>query len=181
MRLVLWAGVALGLSVLTGLRPRFPQSRLRRFRSRRSDDQVLDFARLLAICLAAGLPLPAALAHSLTETREPLRTEVADLLRRARNRGLAASLIETSGVLGGLARSLARAQVTGAPVAEAVSGFVQARRSAMHARQLERARTLSVTLIVPVALLLLPGFLALVVGPIVVEHVGGLVGTVMNP
>lgn len=140
--------------------------------------EVVDIARLVSIGLSAGLPLHASLSHAAEETTGRAAAELDDLLRRARSRGLALALVETAGPLAELCTRLARSQITGAPMGEAVAAFVRSRGAELRAAQLERSRTLPVKLIVPIALLLLPGFLALVVGPAVVGQVQDLVGQV---
>jgi hypothetical protein len=103
---------------------------------------------------------------------------VGDLLRRARSRGFARALAETEGPLSELAGQLAKGIVTGAPAVSTLSAFLEDRRSRHRGVILEQARTLPVRLIIPVALLLLPGFVALVVGPFVVDQVSGLIGSI---
>ncbi len=60
-----------------------------------------------------------------------------------------------------------RALATGAPLAPAVSGYATALRNEERSRQLTAARRLPVKLLFPLALLILPGFLLLTVGPAV--------------
>jgi pilus assembly protein TadC len=140
------------------------------------DAEVDQVAALVVIGLSASMSLANALAAAAEECGGAAATEVADLLRRASHRGFARALAETSGPLGELTSQLAQAQVTGAPMVGAVTAFLATRRAAARARALERARTLPVKLIVPLALLLLPGFLILVMGPYIADQIGGLVG-----
>jgi Flp pilus assembly protein TadB len=170
-----WRGVVAALGVLT-------LGRLRLSRSRPTvvtEDAVLHLAALVTIGLSASMTLSAALEAAAAETGGPVGDEVADLLRRAALRGMARSLAETEGPLAEFTTQLAQAQVTGAPMVSAVTAFLSTRRSATRARLLERARTLPVRLIVPVALLLLPGFVLLVVGPYVIDQLAGLVTTTL--
>lgn len=177
MSVLAWIGLVVAFA------PRIPLERLRAPNRRRpvGEEDVLAVARLLSIALSAGLPLPAALAYAADEVEGPVEEELRSLLRRSRVRGTALALVETAGPLAELATRLARAQVTGAPMAEAVAAFVRSRRAELRGRALERTRTLPVKLIVPVSLLLLPGFLALVVGPTVVTQLGDLLGPVTAP
>jgi len=167
-----WRGVLatlLWLAVRT-LRPRRAIEAL-------TDREVDDLAALLVIGLGASRTLAGALEESSLQLGEPVRSEVDDLLRRARLKGLASALAETAGPLSPLAAQLTRAQLSGAPMVDAVSAFLQTRRSVVRAGLLESARTLPVRLIVPVTLLLLPGFVLLLMGPFVVEQIGQLVGS----
>lgn len=150
----------------------------RRFRSRRlrptQPGEVTDLAALVAIGISAGHTVVGALELAAGELGGRVNEDVVALLRRSRVTGLAAALADTGGPLGELTGHLARAQVTGAPAAAAVEAFLHTRRSDERARVMQRARTLPVRLIIPVALLLLPGFVALVIGPLVIEQLDGL-------
>jgi hypothetical protein len=55
-----------------------------------------------------------------------------------------------------------------------LDAFIVTSEEEERARVLERIRTLPVRLIIPLALLLLPGFVLVVVAPGVVETLGGL-------
>ncbi|MGF1665648.1 MAG: type II secretion system F family protein [Acidimicrobiia bacterium] len=166
-----WRGLGAALVLLT-------IGRLRRRRRRHDvvgDEAVDHLAALVVIGLSASMTLPAALESAALETGGAVADEVADVLRRARHRGVARALAETEGPLADLATQLAQAQVTGAPMVGAVTAFLATRRATARSKLLERARTLPVRLIVPVALLLLPGFIVLVMGPYVIEQVGDLI------
>lgn len=159
-----------GLLLILGLR--IPRRGVRR--RRRTGDSLLDFARLLSVCLSAGLPLTAAMEIAGEEVE--VGDEVRDILRKARNLGMARALLTSGGQLSALAGQLARSHLSGAPIQDAVRAFVATRRAEHRFRALETARTLGVKLIVPVALMLLPGFIFLVFGPTVVEEMTGLLG-----
>lgn len=60
-----------------------------------------------------------------------------------------------------------RALSTGAPLIPAVSGHAARLRDEERSRQLSAARRLPVKLLFPLALLILPGFLVLTIGPAV--------------
>ncbi len=126
-----------------------------------SDDRLL-LAELTALGLSAGHTFP--LAVDAAALRVPaLQNEVRALLRNARRVGLAAVLGDESAP--GLFRIAARATVTGAPLLPAVLGHVDELRAADRQRRLERIRKLPVKLLFPLALLILPGFLVLLVSP----------------
>ena len=168
---MLWLFMLVGFGLLLGVRP---VARMRRFD--RSGPDVVLIARLLSIAVAAGQPLGSALISASELVPIAERALVEDLLARARSVGLSRALSETDGELESLAHRLATAQITGAPIGTVLEAFVTSAFDARRARALEEARTLGVHLIVPLALLLLPGFVALVVGPYVVEQFFGLVG-----
>ncbi|GIU91176.1 MAG: hypothetical protein KatS3mg011_0082 [Acidimicrobiia bacterium] len=158
----------LGALLVLGWRPR----RLPKLVGTRRDDPVLATARLLSLGLTAGLPLASALHRTTEETG--VGRELAALTRRATAVGLAQALVETEGELAGLARLLARAQLSGAPLTEAVGAFIRARTLESRTERLRRIRTLPVTLLVPLSLMLLPGFVVLVMGPVVATQISEL-------
>jgi pilus assembly protein TadC len=133
------------------------------------ESTVADLARLLSIAAAAGLPLGTALETVAPDIRGPLGDEVRDVLRSARTSGLTAALLSST-ALGPLAPALARAHASGSPLAQTLDAHLRAHSSERVARALEVARTAPVKVMVPLALLLLPGFTALVVGPTLLDH-----------
>ncbi|MGH8875039.1 MAG: type II secretion system F family protein [Acidimicrobiia bacterium] len=163
----------------------------RRARARESEEAVDALARVLVISLSAGLPLAAALEMSVPQLPDPVSGEVRAVLRRARRHGIAAALSQPAAIPGcpgslpdqycrRLFLQLARAQLTGAPVAATVAGFLEGRRSAARSRALEEARRLPVKLLVPLTLLVLPGFIALTVGPTFVSTLRRLLQPVVG-
>lgn len=154
---------------------RLPQARIPRH-STRSRVDVLVVARLVSLSVASGRPLGRALSDARLRLQEPEAAAVDDILGRANRAGLTPALIETTGPLADLAERLAKAQVTGAPVGPALDAFISTLHDARRFQAVEEARTLGVKLVVPLTLLLLPGFLALVVAPFILEQLDGLLG-----
>lgn len=140
---------------------------------------VLVVARLLALSIASGHPLGRALEDVRQRLPESHVAAIDDILGRANHDGLTRSLIDTVGPLGDLAERLAKAQVTGAPVGPALDAFISTLHDARRYQAIEDARTIGVKLIVPLTLLLLPGFIALVVAPFVLDQLDDLVGAVV--
>ena len=101
---------------------------------------------------APGLPTAAALRRSAAEVGGEVGATVEQVLRRARRDGLAAALGGVDGELRPLATALARAQLTGAALIPAVTAHVDERRAMARVRAINEARTLSVRLVVPLAL-----------------------------
>ena len=166
----------IGLAVAAALGGLFPRPRLVRRREREQHIDVLVVARLLALSIAAGLPLGRALADVRRRLPEPDALAIDDILGRANRDGLTRSLVETVGPLADLAERLAKAQVTGAPIGPALDAYISTLHDARRFQAVEEARTIGVKLIVPLTLLLLPGFLALVVAPFVLEQLEELLG-----
>lgn len=162
--------VGLGwIAVLIGVR--------RAGRVRRSDMWQPDqLGQVLYIALSSGLPVMAALEFAAGEVDEPLAGEVRSVLRVARRRGLAAALTGADGPARRLFGVLARAQVTGSSAVHAIASYVDEDRKQRRARAREAAQRLPVKLTIPLALLILPGFVLLTVGPTVIATVQRLFG-----
>lgn len=139
-----------------------------------ADADVALLADLLGLGLTAGLSLRAAIDIAAQQVAGPLREDLAVLCRRVDQSGLAAGLAGTRGRLEELARVAAGAAVSGAPLATAIAAFSKTRRHADHALRMESARRLPVRLLLPLALLILPGFVLLAVGPAVLQGLARL-------
>lgn len=135
--------------------------------------------RVLLIGLSAGLPLAAALELAAGEVDSATAGEVRRVLRRASRIGLAAALAASEGRFAPLFVRLARSQVTGSSAYGAVSAFVDEERSKRRALAKESVQRLPVKLTIPLALLILPGFVLLTIGPVVVGTVERLLGSLL--
>jgi len=124
--------------------------------SRRESDAVL-LADLTALGLSAGLSFVAALGAAADHLSE----ESAQAVRRA----LRSPEREEAGPATALLALADRALVTGAPLLASIDGYATRLRRDERAAAVERARRLPVKLLFPLALLILPGFLLLTVGP----------------
>lgn len=150
-------------------------SRARRRRDRRQwqPDQL---GQVLYIALSAGLPVAAALEFAAGEIDPMPAGEVQSVLRAARRRGLATALAEADGPTRRIFGVLGRAQVTGSSTVQAIAGYVDEDRKQRQALAREAAQRLPVKLTVPLALLILPGFVLLTIGPTVMATVQRLLG-----
>ena len=147
---------AAGTAVLAG---RFLLGRRPVIRNHDADDALL--ADLTVLGLSAGLTFPAAAGAAAATIDGDSSTR----LRRAlRLRGTVDAGTEGDPALMIVAR---RALSTGAPLIPAVSGHAARLRDEERSRQLSAARRLPVKLLFPLALLILPGFLVLTIGPAV--------------
>lgn len=164
--------------LLLGAARRLPAPPLRA--PQRPSDPLL-LPRLLSVALSAGLPLGAALTEAARLVPDPAGAEADRILRAARRSGLVAALIEHEDLLGGLPRHLARAHLTGTTMRDAVRTHVREESDRIRAASLTRARTLPTKLLVPLALLLLPGFVAIVVVPPLLEETSALLGPLLGP
>lgn len=141
----------------------------------------LMLPRLLVVALSAGLPLTSSLAEIARLVPGRAGREADGFVRSARRAGLAAALTANGDVLDGLPARLARAHLTGGTMQDAVRSHVREQADAIRAHALAGARTLPVKLLIPISLLLLPGFIALVVVPPLIEEIGGTLGPLPGP
>ena len=155
-------------SVMPMLTARYRSVRSRRKEQARSAIDPMLVARVVQVGLAGGLPLAAALELAVGEVGQLVGAELNAALRTARRQGMASSMASSSGLLlRPLFARIALAQTSGAPMHDAVTAFLAEGRAARRGVALERVRRLPVTLMVPLGLLILPGFVLLFVGPIV--------------
>ena len=134
-----------------------------RRRSGSSDpgDDEAALAELTALGLSAGLTFSAAANAAATA----VPCEASLRLRRALRVGGGAdgNTADDDGLMVVVRRALS----TGAPLQPAVSGYATTLRNEERSRELNAARRLPVKLLFPLALLILPGFLILTIGPAV--------------
>jgi len=151
----------------------------RRPRRRRSDvvGQQALAARIVLVGLTAGLPLLGSLELAAQRATGSVAAELGLVVRRSRRLGVAAALTHWTGPTTSpfLAR-LAMSAASGAPMVDAVAAYLAELRLARRSAALERARRLPVTLMIPLGLLILPGFVVLFVGPILLGSLGELIG-----
>ena len=136
--------------------------------------------QVLFVALSAGLPVATALEFAAGEVGPDEAGEVRSVLRAARHHSLAVALAGAGGSTGRLFAVLAGAQTTGASSLRAVAAFIDEDRSARRARAAEAAQRLPIKLTVPLALLILPGFVLLTFGPTVIATVQRLLGPLLS-
>lgn len=127
--------------------------------------EVLPLADQVALGLRAGLTMEGALREAGTDLAPAMTGEVMGVLRAARHSGLGPALAGASGSGERLFRITADAVQTGAPLAPAVEALAGELRHEDHASRMAAARRLPVRLLLPLALLILPGFVLVVIGP----------------
>ncbi|MDF1595939.1 MAG: type II secretion system F family protein [Acidimicrobiia bacterium] len=150
----------------------------RRQRNASLPEDLQAVAAALVVGTAAGLSLQSSL--ELAATLGPSRRgELDDVLRDARNLGLGVALARSGGKMSPLFARLARAQVSGAPLAATVAGFAAEEREIRRSARIEAARKLPVRLTIPLALLVLPGFVLLTAGPAAVGSLQRMLGPLM--
>lgn len=137
-------------------------------------DGVEVAARLLVV-VGAGVPLVPALESVAGDV-----AGVEEVVRRSRRLGSAAALGSASGPLAPLLRRLADCAAAGFAPEPAIRSYIENERRRRHTRAVERARRLPVKLMVPMTLLVLPGFVVMVYGPAFIDLVTSLVGPLVG-
>jgi pilus assembly protein TadC len=143
-------------------------------RQRLADGDVALFADLVVLGVRAGLSLRSSIEEAGRHVVDELRLEASQLVDAMDAVGVAQALSGAAGRLGELGRVTAAAALSGAPLAAAVGAHASALRHTEHTAAVERARRLPVRMLLPLALLILPGFVVLAVGPAVLQSLARL-------
>ena len=154
--------------------------RLRRRAPAQPSSDLQALAGALVVGAAAGLSLQTSLRGACGVVDSQQRSQVERVLRDSHQMGLGAALASAEGSAAPLFDRLARAQVTGAPLIATVVAFAAEDRAHRRARGIEAARKLPVKLTIPLALLVLPGFLLLTAAPAAVGSIQRLLGPLVQ-
>jgi tight adherence protein C len=160
--------------------PAFVLARRGRIRQQRIESQVPELVELLVAGSESGLPPPTALIRSAEMLAPPLGDELARAASRIRlGQPWRESLDEAvaraaAPSLSRLARSLERSHRLGAGVQGSLRALVEDVRAQRRARAEERARRAPVKMLFPLVFLILPAFLLLTVGPVLLSTVRSL-------
>lgn len=146
-------------------------ARVRRGRRPVAEPDPLIVAQRLLVLVGAGLPILPALERAGADS-----PRIQTLVRRSRREGGAVALSRTDGDLAPLLAVLARGLAAGASPEPAIRSYIVTERRSRHTAQVERARRLPIRLMLPMTLLVLPGFVLLVYGPAFVEVVVEMLG-----
>jgi hypothetical protein len=189
LRLVAAAGTAIGLSnpvagagaaVFWLAFKRQRTMRAVRVARQSAEGEIELLTHSMLIGLSGGLSPAAALLLAREALESQLRDEVDQVLRRSVQEGLAASLLHSGGVAGRMFRQVGAAQLAGAPLGLALTALATEHRAAARAAAVERARRLPVKMVLPLTLLMLPGLLILMVGPLVLPSMVRLLGPIVS-
>lgn len=172
------AGLCLGLSCLAW---RWARSRNRsREAAAEAGREVELLARSLLVALSGGLSPDAALRTARRSLRSELGGEVDRILRESARSGLASALLAAGGAGGRLFRQLGAAHLSGAPMIVTLTALARDLHDSARAEAVQRARKLPVKMVIPLSLLMLPGFLMLMAGPAVLPSFGRLLGPMVG-
>ncbi len=159
---------------------RLPAFMIQRKRRRALEAVAADLPEIIdltAVLCYSGESLHRALQHSLTVSGQPLtRRELARLAERMR---LGESVQEVFSRLAGhpspelrrFARTILRADESGAPTADILEGLASELRASRRERNRIKAARASILVLFPLVFLILPSFLLLTVGSMILGHV----------
>jgi hypothetical protein len=168
----LWQPPLLGLAAAGGwLVIRWRRLGESRRQASRRRDAIALFAELVFLGLSAGLPFVGAVEAATEAAPGEIVEEARATLRQARSVGASTAMAGARGELAPLFRMAGRAMVSGAPLAAAVSSFVAEARKERAAARAAAAKRLPVRLLLPLTLLILPGFVVLTLGPAVLSGI----------
>lgn len=145
-----------------------------RDRGRRAAADLAALCDLVLIGLTGGLGLRPALEMAARHVGGELGEEAVQVLRRSRVHGLAESLAVADGYGRPLYRVVARATMTGASLEDQVRRLADDVHAERSAAELEAVRKLPVAMLLPLTLLILPGFLLLTIAPAILDAFGRL-------
>ncbi len=123
---------------------------------------------LTAIGLMGGLGVQSALGLAAAHVGGRLGDETADRLRVARIKGLAETMATAQGLGRRLYVAVGRVAASGASALDPVSRLADDLHAELAAERLQEVRKRPVTMLFPLTLLVLPGFLLLTVAPAIV-------------
>jgi tight adherence protein C len=180
-RAVLFAVLLTPLFAVVALRlPEFVLARMTKRRHARIGDRVPDLVELLVATTQAGLSPPAALRRAAGVLKGPLGDEVAETVRQIDLgtpwRQALDDLSDRTGVhaLRRLATALGRSQRLGTSVGTTLHNVAEDLSGERRARAEELARRAPVKMLFPLVFLILPAFLLLTVGPVLLATIHSL-------
>ncbi len=134
-----------------------------RLRLRGPDEPIRPILLLLLVELRSGCSALGAL--QAVAGLFPHHRDLVLAARVATISGLTDAVLVSRGEMRGVLSQLARAQKSGAPLADTVRAMIAADIAAEKTRRVARARTLPVRLMIPITLLMLPGLVLLFYAP----------------
>lgn len=144
-------------------------------RGRAAQTASLEVAELIALGLAGGFSVAAAHRVALDHCPPEVAPQLGRLVASIDRRGVEAALAEETGPLSTVSDVLVAATATGAPALAALEAHIRQAHHVRHTAAVEAARRLPIRLLIPLTLVVLPGFVLITVGPTVVESLARLV------
>ncbi|MDE0139515.1 MAG: type II secretion system F family protein [bacterium] len=154
--------------------------RRERLARRRAEGELELLTHSMLIGLSGGLSPAGALALARESLSSSLGQEVDRILRHAVKAGFTPSLMSARGVGGRLFRQVGAAHLSGSPLELALTALAAEYREAARSSAVEKARRLPVRMVLPLTLLMLPGLLILMIGPLVLPSLARLLDPFMS-
>lgn len=135
---------------------------------------ILEAAELIGLGLAGGLSVPASVRLALDHGPSTVAPHLGRLIGEIDRRGVVPALARDRGPTAAVSSVLVTATASGAPVLPALEAHLRQEHHRRHTASVEAARRLPIRLLVPLTLLVLPGFVLITVGPAVVDSLARL-------
>ena len=143
-----------------------------------ADRESIVLAQSLLIALTAGLSLAEALSSARPLLSSGLGPALDDVRRRALVSGLGPALQTAAGPGARILRQVGSAHASGAPLVLSLGALIHEIQQADRGAALTRARQLPIKMVVPLTLLMMPGFVLLTMGPSALSTFARLVGPI---
>lgn len=134
----------------------------------------LEAGELIALGLAGGLSVSAAHRVAIEHSASPAQAALRRLAAEIDQRGILAALSQDRGPSSSVSHALATATAAGSPALPALEARLDEEMHRVFAARQERVRRLPIRLLLPLTLLVLPGFVLMTVGPAVIDSLARL-------
>lgn len=141
---------------------------------KKAKHDAVEAAELIGLGLAGGLSVGAAHRAALSHAPATVCPSLEELITSMEEMGIVAALEADKGPTVQSSRVLAAVSASGAPALPALRAQIEAEHGRRHAAEVERARRLPIRLMLPLTLLVLPGFVVITVGPAVIDSLARL-------
>lgn len=160
--------VALGVATFPGSGV-VAATRHRRRCGARDSRELAEICDLAAICLTGGLNIDTSLRIAVAAGAGPIAGDIEKVLAIARIDGLGEAMATAHGGGARLYQTVSRAAAAGGPMLQSVRTLADELWEEHAAAAVEKARKLPVGMLLPLTLLILPGFLLLAIAPAVLN------------
>jgi hypothetical protein len=165
---------ALAVAGLVAALRRLRTTQRRAAAERDIESACIETGELVALSLAAGSSIPAAFVTALEHAPRAALPPLLRLVGSLRRLGTEPALVADDGPLAPISHALAAAAAAGAPALPVLQAHLDAAAHRRHTAEIEAMRRLPVRLLLPLTLLVLPGFVIMTVGPVVVDSLARL-------
>lgn len=165
---------AAAVGALVAALSRFRRGAARSRELRDRDDAALEAAELVALGLSGGQSVGAAHRLAASHSRASIRPALEELVESMELRGVTNALAGDAGPTHEASDVLRGAASSGAPALPALEAHIRQAHHRRHMEAVERTRRLPIRLLLPLTLIVLPGFVLITVGPTIVDSLARL-------